>query len=165
MKVEVVPFQKKYYNQVRDLELKEDDRKEVEASNGLPFRRTVIRTLNTYSDSMYLVLYEDTVSAIFGVVPGRKKGHGVGYLLTDARMSEYQWDVARYSADVFYHLLKSWWRIENYVSSEHKASVKWLKHFGAHFDGKQYLLDDPKVPFFKFEFRKEDYYDIDLKKL
>ena len=61
MKVEIVPFEKKYYNEVRDLKLKEDDKKEVEASNGLPFRRTVIRTLNTYSDTMYLILYNGTV--------------------------------------------------------------------------------------------------------
>lgn len=160
MKVEVILYKKEYYNQVRDLELKEDDKKEVEASNGLPFRRTVIRTLNTHKDTMYLILYEGTVSGIFGVVPGNKKGMGVGYLLTDARMKHYQWDVARYSGDVFHHLLNSWSRITNYVSSQHKPSIKWLKHFGAHFDGKQYLLHDPKVPFYKFEFRKEDYYDL-----
>ncbi len=160
MKVEIVPFEKKYYNQVRDLELKEDDRKEVEASNGLPFRRTVIRTLNAHKDTMYLILYQDTVSGIFGVVPGKDSRTGVGYLLTDSRMKEYQWDMARYSADVFHHLLNSWSRITNYVSSEHTMSVKWLKHFGAHFDGKQYLLHDPKVPFYRFEFRKEDYYDL-----
>jgi len=166
VKVEIVPFEKKYYNQVRDLELKEDDKKEVEASNGLPFRRTVIRTLNAYKDTMYLILYDGTVSGIFGVVPGRDKSTGVGYLLTDDRMQDYQWDMAKYSRDVFRHLLDSWWRITNYVSSEHMPSVKWLMHFGAHFDrdsqGKPvgYILHDPEVPFYRFEFRKEDYYDV-----
>ena len=96
MKIEIVAFEKKYYNQVRDLELKEDDKKEVEASNGLPFRRTVIRTLNTYKDSMYLILYKGTVSGIFGVVPSGEKGTGIGYLLTDDRLKEYRWDMAKY---------------------------------------------------------------------
>ena len=166
MKIEIVPFEKKYYNQVRDLKLKEDDKKEVEASNGLPFKRTVRRTLHAYSDSMYLILYQGTVSGIFGVVPSHKNGEGIGYLLTDDRMEEYQWDMGKYSRDVFRHLLDSWWRISNYVSSHHMVSVKWLMHFGAHFerhsDGqpKGYLLHDKEVPFYKFEFRKEDYYDV-----
>jgi hypothetical protein len=49
------------------------------------------------------------------------------------------------------------------------VSVKWLMHFGAHFEKdskgkpKGYLLHDKEVPFYKFEFRKEDYYEIDLK--
>lgn len=158
MKVEIVPFEKKYYNQVRDLKLKEDDKKEVEASNGLPFRRTVIRTLNTYSDSMYLILYEGTVSGIFGAVPTKKNSAiAVGYLLTDDRLKEYRWDMAKYSLHVFQHLLRDYWRITNYVSSEHKVSIMWLKKLGARFDGKVYLLHDKKVPFYKFELRKEDY--------
>lgn len=166
MKVEIVPFEKKYYSEVSNLKLKEDDQKEVEASNGLPFRRTVIKTLNSYSDTMYLILYEGTVSGIFGVVPGRIEGQGVGYLLTDDRVENYQWDMAKYSRDVFKHLLNSWWRISNFVSSHHMVSVKWLMHFGAHFDmhsdgkPKGYLLHDKEVPFYKFEFRKEDYYDV-----
>lgn len=169
MKVEIVPFEKKYYNQVRDLKLKEDDKKEVEASNGLPFRRTVIRTLNTHSDSMYLILYDDTVSGIFGVIPSGEPGVGTGYLLTDARIEEYKWDMARYSMDVFLHLLKSWWRVTNFVSSHHRVSLLWLKKCGSRFetheDGrpKAWILHDPEVPFYKFEFRKEDFYDIDLK--
>lgn len=164
MKVEIVPFEKKYYNQVRDLKLKEDDRKEVEASNGLPFRRTVIRTLNKHKDTMYLILYEGTVSGIFGVVPSGKPGVGIGYLLTDDRLEEYKWDMARYSMDVFLHLLKSWWRITNYVSSHHRVSLLWLKKLGSRFEThdngrpKAYILHDPEVPFYKFELRKEDYY-------
>ncbi|MCS5551277.1 MAG: hypothetical protein NZ811_07155 [Gammaproteobacteria bacterium] len=162
MRVEIVAFEDKYYEQVRDLELKEADKKEVEASNGFPFRRTVIRTLNTHKDSMYLILYKGTVSGIFGVVPSGKPGTGIGYLLTDDRLREYRWDMARYSLEVFRHLLKDWWKITNYVSSEHKVSLLWLKKLGARFDGKVYLLHDQEVPFYKFELRKEDYYDIDL---
>ena len=166
MKVEVVPYKKEYYNQVRDLELKEDDKKEVEASNGLPFRRTVIRTLNAHKDTMYLILYEGTVSGIFGVVPSGKPGVGIGYLLTDARLAEYRWDMARYSLDVLLHMLKSWSRITNYVSSHHRVSLIWLKKLGSRFEThssrrpKGFILNDPEVPFYKFEFRKEDYYDL-----
>lgn len=157
MKTEIILFEDKYYHQIINLKLKEDDVKEVEASSGLPYRRILQKTVNKYKDSMYLILYKGRVSGIFGVVPSGNPGIGVGYLLTDDKLNEYKWDMARYSVDVFIHLLKKWWIITNFVSSEHKVSVTWLKKLGARFDGKVYLLSDEKVPFYKFELRREDY--------
>ena len=165
MKIELVPYEKKYYKQVKNLKLKKADRKEVEASNGLTYKETVKKTLDTYSDTMYLIIYKGTVSGIFGVVPSGTEHIGVGYLLTDSRLSEYKWDMAKYSRDVFKHFLNSWWSIINYVSSKHTTSIKWLIHYGANFDmhnetqPKGYLLHSKEVPFYKFEIRKEDYYE------
>lgn len=157
MKVEVIPFEKKYYQEVINLKLKEDDLKEVEASTGLPYRRVLQKTVNTYKDSMYLITYKGTVSGIFGVVPSSELGKGIGYLLTDERINEYKWDMAKYTVSVFMHLLKMYPIITNYVSSEHKTSIRWLTKLGARLDTKPVLLADEKVPFYKFELRRQDY--------
>lgn len=157
MKVKIVGFEKKYYKEAVGLKLKEDDKKEVEASSGVPYTRVLQRMVNKYSATMYLILYEGKVSGIFGAVPSGKPGEGIGYLLTDEKINEYKWDMARYSIEVFVHLLKQFPIITNYVSSEHKVSVRWLKRFGARFDGKAYILHDPDVPFYKFELRMQDY--------
>lgn len=165
MKIEIIAYEGKYYKQVKNLKLKKADRKEVEASNGLSYKDTMRKTVDAYSDSMYLIMYKGTVSGIFGVVPSGTEGTGIGYLLTDKRMSEYRWDIAKYSRNVFHHLLGLYPTITNYVSSKHTTSVKWLLHFGAHFEmhdktkPKGYLLHNKEVLFYKFEFRKEDYYD------
>lgn len=157
MKVEIVPFEDKYYHDIIELKLKEDDIKEVEASTGLGYRRIIQKTLNAYKKSMYLIMYEGTVSGIFGVVPSGKGGTGIGYLLTDERIEDYKWDMAKYTVPVFIHLLDNWRVITNYVSGEHKKSVKWLIRMGARLDKKPVLLADEKTPFYKFEIRKEDY--------
>jgi hypothetical protein len=159
MKIKIVAYHDDYHDQVRDLQLKEPDKQEVEDANGLPYRATIGFTLENYNSSMYVILYEDTVSGIFGVVPTRIEGEGVGYLLTDDRLQYYKKDVAQYSEDVLISLLENYDIIMNYVSSKHTVSVRWLKRLGAHFDKKTYLLSNREVPFFKFEFRKEDYYD------
>jgi len=157
MKVEIILYEDKYYYEVINLDLKEDDLKEVEASTGLPYRRVLQKTVNTYKDSMYLIMYEGTVSGIFGVVPSSEVGKGIGYLLTDARINEYKWDMAKYTVSVFIHLLKMYPIITNYVSSQHKTSVRWLRKLGARIDPKPVLLADAKVPFYKFELRRQDY--------
>ena len=157
MKVEIVGYEKKYYNEVLNLKLKEDDKKEVEASSGVPARRVLQRITNQYSRSMYLILFEGKVTGIFGVVPSGQPGIGIGYLLTNDEINKYKWDMAKYSIPVFVHLLQQFPVITNYVSSEHKTSIKWLKRFGARFDGKAYILHDPDVPFYKFELRISDY--------
>jgi len=157
MKVEIVPFEKKYYHDVINLKLKEDDMKEVEASTGLPYRRVMQKTVNTHKESMMLILYKGTVSGIFGVVPSGKIGVGIGYLLTDDRLKEYEWDMAKYTIDVFLYLLDYWPIITNYVSAEHTVSIRWLKRNGARFDKKPVFLADMKTPFYKFELRKSDY--------
>ena len=157
MKVEIIPFEKKYYSDIIELKLKEDDKKEAEAATGLPYRRGLQKTVNKYKESMYLIVYNGTVSGIFGVIGSGKPGVGIGYLLTDERIEEYKWDMARYSLDVFIHLLGFWPTITNYVSADHKTAVKWLKKFGARFDGKVYLLADEDTPFYKFELRRSDY--------
>lgn len=158
MKIEIILFEDKYYDEIINLKIKEFDRREVEAANGFGYRRVLQRAVNRYKSTMYLIMYNGTVSGIFGAVDSPKKGVGIGYLLTDDRISEYKWDFTRYSIDVVVHLLKKYSRITNYVSVEHKLSVRWLKKIGARFNGKAYILEDPDIPFYKFELRKEDYY-------
>ena len=157
MKVEIILYEDKYYHEVINLKLKKDDLKEVEASTGLPYRRILQKTVNKYKDSMYLIVYKGTVSGIFGVVPSNELGKGIGYLLTDNRINKYKWDMAKYSVSVFMHLLKMFPIITNYVSSEHTTSVRWLKKLGARIDSTPVLLADKKVPFYKFELRRQDY--------
>lgn len=157
MKVSIIPFEDRYCRQVANLRLKKADKDEVEASTGLSYRRVLQKTLNEHKRNMYLIMYDGTVSGIFGVVNSGFPGVGVGYLLTDDRITTYKWDMAKYTIPVFQSLLKHWSVITNYVSSEHKTSVKWLKKMGARFDGKVYILEDEDVPFYKFEIRKEDY--------
>ena len=157
MKTEVDEYDDKYYHQILKLKLKEEDKLEVQASSGMPARRVLQRIANQYSKSMFVILYDGKVSGIFGVVPSGQPGIGIGYLLTNDEIKNYRFAMAKYTVPVFIRLLQQFPVITNYVSSEHKTSIKWLKRFGAHFDGKAYILHDPKVPFYKFELRISDY--------
>jgi hypothetical protein len=154
-KIEVVKYEDKWYEQVVNLELKEFDRREVEASTTGTIKETMEDIISDCGKDIYLIIYKDTVSAIFGVAPSTVEDVGIGYLLTDERMWEYRWEMARYSKQVFKHLLEEWQVITNFVTKEHRVSISWLKRFGAIIHPEEYYFENPDRPFYRFEIRKE----------
>lgn len=156
-KVAVIRYSDKYYYDVINLELKPADKKEIEDANGFPMPMTLRKTIETQGENVYLIMYNNKVSGIFGVAKGWQEGIGIGYLLTDNNLEHYKWEMARNTLATLLHLLEDYDVITNYVSSEHAVSIRWLKRFGARFDDKDYRLHNEDVVFYRFEIRKEDY--------
>jgi hypothetical protein len=127
--LDVIGYIHKYYNEVIELQLKEEDKLEVETLSGDTMENVLKSTVEDYGeDFIFLIMYGNKVSGIFGVVPDKENDKiGVGIFLTDDKIKYYAKNLIRNSKIAVEYFLERYDVIYNYCPKSYKKSLKWLE--------------------------------------
>lgn len=151
----VVRYSPEFKGEVLNLKLREIDVKEVFAASGRTPKESLEAIING-NNEIFLCLYEDKVTAIFGVNPIEDVGGGIFFLATDD-FEEFSFEVARYSGQFIVHWVRKYGYLCNYVAVENKKSIRWLKWLGANVGETHFVLAEGDMEFLYFDFIKEDF--------
>lgn len=109
---------------------RECDVVEVKAFSGYTIREVLQKTPNLLKSSQTLEI-DGHLIAVFGVVPNSDlKGVGVIWMLATDKFDEYSAVFAKICKGVVKDMLKGYNYVYNYVHSENKSSIRWLKWLG-----------------------------------
>ena len=148
----IVKYEDSFYEEVINLNLRESDILEIEAANATNYKDVLKSIVVRFKDNINLILYNNKVSAIFGILPSTKEIWTASiFLLADNIFKNYKLIGTKYAKKVFIPInKKKFIYLANFVSIKNQVSIKWLKIIGAKFEQKIYFLKDKKTKFLKF---------------
>lgn len=148
----VIKYEDSFYEEVVNLNLRKSDILEVEAANATNYKDVLKNIVIRFKNNINLILYNNKVSAIFGVLPSTKEILTASiFFLSDDNFINYKLIGTKYAKQVFIPANREKFRyLVNFVSIKNQVSIKWLRVLGAKFEQKIYKLKDKKTKFLKF---------------
>jgi hypothetical protein len=136
--------------------MRKSDRDEIMASH----RRQPINALALgYAGSTlcFTVEYKGEPCAMFGTVPESLLSNKANvWLLASNKFCKCHKKLAKYSKTFINFLLSHYSELGNFVDMRNKASINWLKHYGAEIEEAK-PFGEEKRPFHRFIFRRGKY--------
>jgi len=148
----VIKYEDSFYEEVVNLNLRKSDILEVEAANATNYKDVLKNIVIRFKNNINLILYNNKVSAIFGVLPSTIEILTASiFFLSDDNFINYKLIGTKYAKQVFIPANRKKFRyLVNFVSIKNQVSIKWLRILGAKFEQKIYKLKDKKTKFLKF---------------
>jgi ribosomal protein S18 acetylase RimI-like enzyme len=133
------------------MELRESDIKELKDSTGNSPREALANIINSADVLKVFVDEYDRILAVYGVKEIETNIGTIFFLATEEFTEEHPIEFLRMSKVAVEELLKSFEVLFNYVSSENKKSIKWLKWLGFEvYENSDEYFENPEVPFYFF---------------
>jgi len=108
-----------------------------------PFRYSR-ENVNTYT-----VLNDGKVVAMFGVVSNKDNPkHGAVWMLSSEELDKHWKYFTKRTKKWADYFLSDYEYVANFITTEHKTNIKWLKWLGFSFKSKEILVKDVKVLYF-----------------
>lgn len=101
------------------------------------------------SEDIWVVIHDNNIEGVFGVCRGADKG--IPWFVATECFNDFKITFAKESKKVIHNMLTKYKKLENFVSSRHVQSIKWLSWLGfTIFTADEYFFVDPNTPFYKF---------------
>lgn len=138
----VEEYNNKHMKEVLNIEFKDEDLNEmVKVSGNNNVKDIIGEIIEFYSDYIYVIIYDNKVSGIFGVIPDQDDV-GLGILLTDNNIRKYKRQLIVNSTIVVDYFLETYSVIYNYCPASYTKSLNWLvKICGAVIEDKEYIIN------------------------
>lgn len=141
------------------MELRKQDKKEIKDFLDKEPQEALSDIINN-NEVMFLI--KDELEKVVGIY-GTKRNKDIEtagemfFLATDELKGADKFQFMRYSKDIVREVMdmEEYLVLYNYVSSENKGSIKWLKWMGFEvFEDKEVFFENPKVPFYFFKLER-----------
>lgn len=149
------PFEVQDYLEVISLDLRPEDREEIEAATGREWKRALEGSLS-FSDRTWVVIHKGKIEAVFGIRI-LSEDIAVPWFLATKKFSSFAFRFAKKSKEVIQMWKDMGFRsLMNIVYAKNLASINWLKWLGFTVTDEYIYLYDQVIPFRKFymEWRK-----------
>lgn len=148
-------FQTSDLMEVLNLRLRDSDIREMDDFVGENPKEALVNLL-IVADKLFVI--EDDNEEIVGVFgyskylpPNDNKGAEVYFVASDKLRNISRIKFLRSSKEIVEKMLQETNRLENFVSSENLASIKWLKWLGFDVEENEPInFENPDVPFYRF---------------
>jgi hypothetical protein len=132
---------------IASLDLREADKREARAFLGMEPMEALKLSLK-YSDEIWAIIDDDKYEAFFGVCQG--DGYGIPWFVSTDKFEEFKIAFARQSREYVKYMLKRYKKLQNYVSTDNRKSIAWLKWLGFTIHPLEERFHDPDIFFYKF---------------
>lgn len=133
---------------VFSLDLRESDKEEARAFLGISASVALANSI-LGSEDVWVVIYDNNIEGVFGVCQDIDKG--IPWFVATERYNDFKITFAKESKKVVHSMLLKYKKLENFVSSIHKQSIRWLSWLDfALSTTDEYIFFDPNIPFYKF---------------
>lgn len=141
------------------MELRASDVKEILDFTGEAPTESLARLISFYDELFVVEDDYERILGIFGIIPDNtyltENVGEVFFLATQELIYDHTISFIRQSKEVIDLLLLDYDVLYNYVSSENKKSIRWLKWLGFKvFENKEVYFENPKVPFYFFKLER-----------
>lgn len=119
--------------EVIDLNLRQADRDELEASSELTVTENIELSL-LHSEALWVIVHDlGHIIGIFGLSSTTDTNGdpvGIPWLLTTDELDDFKYAFSKYSMDVVGYMLSQYSYLHNFVDSRNKKAIKWLRWLG-----------------------------------
>lgn len=109
--------------------LRRADVREIIVRSGRPAYDNLMSSFNTAS-FCHSIYFQDTIIAMFGVTPTKKKRVGRVWMLANDELYNHSREIVRISKPWVNTMMKGHNILYNHVHADNKASIRWLKWIG-----------------------------------
>lgn len=152
MKAYIEPYSLEMREEVLELQLRDEDIREVYASSKCSAREALRLSLDS-SKRTWVIKYDENIIAVFGVsIHPTDKAIGIPWLLGSQMLHNLKYRIVKYSSLIVETMFffDEVTLLTNYASIYHTEAIKWLTWLGFSFIDEEVFLVDKDIPFKQF---------------